>query len=127
MSDIDALSAWSYERGEAPLTVAVDRVSTLLDVWINLAAGPAGTGLPAAWPDVSTQTAANKVVGMLLDAGWTPPSEDAVAAAVAQVKADEELHARRMASLTEVQRAELVQHCLDHGEMPSWWPPEVPS
>lgn len=82
--DLDYLTACRYANGDDPLTVAEEQAVMLLDVRHHLLhERELKNRLPRlpAWPDLSDAAVARKFVGWLLDAGWTPPSPETVAAA----------------------------------------------
>lgn len=88
-SDLGYLSRWSYARGADPIDVAVQGSTTLIEVWVNLQVREAN-GVPRlpAWQDISHVALARKIVGDLLDAGWSPPSDDVLAEAKRRVNPD---------------------------------------
>lgn len=77
---LNYLAAWCYANGHDPLRVAEMRVTTLLEVHAAITERGSATPLPA-WSDLSRDALARKIVGDLLDAGWTPPDEATLAAA----------------------------------------------
>jgi hypothetical protein len=85
---IDYLAASAYRDGADAVTVAVDRIALIAETWDRV--GCARSVDPQAfpgpmWADLSLEAVACKVVGALLNAGWTPPGPDTIAAAVADL------------------------------------------
>jgi hypothetical protein len=118
--DIDYLTACSYASGMDPIQAAEERIATLLDV-ATVVAGRAARGLPPlpAWPDASPEAIARKVLGLLLDAGWQPPSDETVQAAGAKVRADRERFDAWWTALTESDRDQIRDHYERHNEFPA--------
>lgn len=87
-TSIDYIAALGYRDGVDTITVGTDRVALLVETWdrIGCAREANPDAFPGAvWADLSIAAVARKVLGSLLDAGWTPPGPDAIAAAVAQL------------------------------------------
>lgn len=85
---IDYLAANSYRDGSDAVTVATDRVAVLLDAWERVTTtreGNPGAFPGAVWADTSPAAVSRRVLGALLDVGWTPPGPQVIAAAVAQL------------------------------------------
>lgn len=80
--DMDFLSAAMLAGGRSPIQVAELRVAQLLEVR-GILLGREANGHPRlpAWQDLSNDALARKVVGLLMDAGWRPPSDAEVEAA----------------------------------------------
>ncbi|TAK32284.1 MAG: hypothetical protein EPO40_02875 [Myxococcaceae bacterium] len=76
-SGFDYLAASAHASGKDPIDWAVLIVGNLLTARATCT-GRAERGLPPlpCWPDTSDAAVARKVVGFLLDAGWTPPSTE---------------------------------------------------
>lgn len=74
-SDIDGLSKWAYESGRDPIEWAAQTVYTEFDVWltVRIARETDPDSFPAYGPHASLKNLSNRVIGNLLDAGWTPP------------------------------------------------------
>ena len=76
MSDIDALSRSAYASGTDPVDWACTLAELQIDALQLITAARADN--PAAYPvfqmELSPAATARRVVGLLLDAGWTPPA-----------------------------------------------------
>jgi len=67
MNDIDFLAAFAYSTGQDPIDYAAENV---IRAHINAHLHPAG------FPgdiDPATDSLSRRILGDLLDAGWTPP------------------------------------------------------
>ncbi|GAA0853319.1 hypothetical protein ACFQVD_26725 [Streptosporangium amethystogenes subsp. fukuiense] len=77
MTDIDPLAKVAYERGYHPIAFAEMKVKVLIDAHSNVITGRAVN--PDAFPDfpveLTSSALASRIVGELLDAGWTAPGE----------------------------------------------------
>jgi hypothetical protein len=77
-SDIGALHTLAYEQGRDVIDHAVEYVAMFLDVMTMIRSSRAEN--PAYFPgygsDVSLDHFARRIVGLMLDAGWTPPTID---------------------------------------------------
>jgi len=62
-----------YDEGADPIEVAVSLVAIDLEIRDLVAAGEVHPGVPIALLDQSDAAYARRIVGKLLDAGWTPP------------------------------------------------------
>jgi hypothetical protein len=75
MSDIDAMAKFAYDHGTSPLDWAERHVNDLIDVhitvWSSRLQDPAT--FPAYSLDLTTEALARRILGELLDAGWTIP------------------------------------------------------
>ena len=91
MTNIDALSAASYARGEDPIDVAIQIAEIQIYVLGEVERGRSEN--PASFPgfvgDTTSRALAGRIIGHLLDAGWTPPSTDHIAALRRQIKSEE--------------------------------------
>jgi hypothetical protein len=74
-SDIDALAAFAYRSGTDPLDWALYMVKTAIEVHVTVATGRAEnpTSFPAYCLPLTIDGLGNSIIGILLDAGWTPP------------------------------------------------------
>jgi hypothetical protein len=74
-NDIDFLARHAYGLGIDPVDYAEGYVTSAIDVHLNVAASRFED--PATFPgyclDLTTGALARRIVGILLDAGWTPP------------------------------------------------------
>lgn len=120
MSRVDNyLAAHEYAEGTDPITAAEGQAVILLNIR-RVAAQRIALGrapLPA-WVDVSHQAVARKLIGWMLDAGWSPPSNDDIADAKQWV---EDYDARWMAwwmSLSDEQQARFAEVYGTTGEYP---------
>lgn len=118
--DIDYATAAWYANGNEPLDVAEQRTALLLEAAEDMAER-AARGLPAlpSWPDTGHRAVARKILGLLLDAGWRPPSDEAVQAAVAKVHAEQDRVDAWWATLGEHDRRRAREHYERHGEFPA--------
>ena len=84
MSDIDPISLSSYSLGRDPIDLAIDLAA--IHIEITQAVAAARTENPAHFPGVTweptTPVLARRIIGALLDAGWTPPTQETIAAAL---------------------------------------------
>jgi len=75
MTDISALDRYAYEHGHDPLSWAEYITGSLIDVHLTVI--EARLDDPGAFPGYSIeptiQALASRIVGALLDAGWTRP------------------------------------------------------
>lgn len=82
MSDIDGASLVAYRNGRDPIDWAADLAEIEMDVLLSVRRARAAD--PAAFPgyvgDLTLESCARKIVGSLLEAGWTPPERKDVAA-----------------------------------------------
>lgn len=73
--DPDGLAAYAYSIGVDPIDHAVQIAQINLDVYITVCAAryenPAA--FPGYDPEPRIEKTARRIVGELLDAGWTPP------------------------------------------------------
>jgi hypothetical protein len=73
--DIDGLAKFAYDRGEDPLDYAIGRTATFISINATVIAARAKD--PASFPgyplDASPEMVARRIIGTLLDSGWTPP------------------------------------------------------
>jgi hypothetical protein len=73
--DIDGLDDWAYALGKDPLVYAETSTATLISAHELVIASRAED--PATFPgyslDLSTEALARRIIGTLMDAGWTPP------------------------------------------------------
>lgn len=120
MSDsIDDLSGSAYGGGMDPLDWATHLVASLLSARSTCQQRELN-GLPplAAWPDVSDQAVARKVLGHLLDAGWTPPTDAAVREAAARSVAARARFDAWWSTVPAADRDRAVEHYSRTGEWP---------
>ena len=76
MSDICFLARFAYDHGTTPLDYAIEHViQTHVDAYLTVLTGRiAQPGrFPGYDPGLNTAVLARRIVGDLLDAGWTPP------------------------------------------------------
>ncbi len=76
MTDISTLARWAYDHGRSPIDyAAADVIQTHIDAWLTICA--ARIQDPASFPGyvlpLTTETLSCRILGDLLDAGWTPP------------------------------------------------------
>ena len=75
MSDISALDRYAYEHGHHPLDWAEYVVGSLIDVHLTVVGDRLDD--PDSWPgytiEPTIEALASRILGELLDAGWTPP------------------------------------------------------
>lgn len=120
--DIDALAAAGHAEGQDAIEVAVQRVALMLEVRDQVLESRSEN--PATFPAFGS--AAPKVVGRrilagLLDAGWSPPSNDAVQKAAERSRAASARYDTWMASLSPEDKARALEHYGTTGE----WPPDL--
>lgn len=119
MTDIDNLPAMLYGLGEDAIDVAIEAARTHIWVRDEVLAGRAED--PNAFPgygEDDATTIAARIVGDLLGAGWTPPSEEAVKAAAASSQAKTARFEAWLGSLTTVQRNYAMDYYAKNGEFP---------
>jgi len=77
MTDINPLARLAYEQGYTPIAFAEMSVRVLIEAHSNVITGRAIN--PDAFPDfpieLTASALASRIVGTLLDAGWTAPGE----------------------------------------------------
>ena len=75
MSDIQGLAKFAYDRGIRLLDWAEGHITQIIDV--HLTVWPSRLTDPGTFPgyaiDLTTEALARRILGELLDAGWTPP------------------------------------------------------
>lgn len=76
MNDLGFLAQFAYDHGTDPVDYAIENViEGHLKVYLTVLAArvmdPAG--FPIYDPDLSTAVLSRRILGDLLDAGWTPP------------------------------------------------------
>jgi hypothetical protein len=75
MSDIDGLAQFAYDRGADPVDYAEGHITQLLEV--HLLVWATREDDPSAFPgyciELTLGAAARRIIGAMLDAGWTPP------------------------------------------------------
>lgn len=76
MSDISAIATWAYAQDHDPIGYAEGLVNDLIEVHLTVAA--ARLDDPAAFPgyciEPGIEPLARRILGELLDAGWTMPT-----------------------------------------------------
>lgn len=105
MTDIDALSAGAYASGTDPIDWACNLIETQIDAWdvIRRERVHSPNAYPVYIVPLTYPALARQVVALLLNAGWTAPSDDTIQQVVADhnaaVKATiDELAAGRLPS-----------------------------
>lgn len=90
MSDIDDLAAMFYAAGTDPIDYAVGVVADFLAVLIDITtARRADPGAYAGYGrDASPEHMGRRVIAGLLNAGWTPPSDEERTAAIRRARAE---------------------------------------
>lgn len=75
MSDIGPVSRRAYEVGWSPVDWAIEGVAMALGVHLDVAVSRAEdpAACPGYYTDLTFAALARRIVGGLLDAGWTPP------------------------------------------------------
>lgn len=76
MSDIDFLARFAYRNGMDPIDYAVHGViESNIDAHLTIRAARAmnSESFPAYWRDLTTAALSRRILGDLMDAGWTPP------------------------------------------------------
>ncbi len=118
MTDICALSAAQYAAGRSPIEVAEVAITSLL--LVRDAAARRSPDLPPlpAWPTTDDEALARKIIGGLLDAGWTPPTDTAITEAARRSNTRREQLRQWRESLTDEQRATVLEHYSQTGEYP---------
>lgn len=78
-NDIDFLAQHAYRSGEDPIDYALSIVTVQIDAHRDVVTGRADD--PRLYPfygdDLDSGGLARRIVGQLLDAGWTPPVKPA--------------------------------------------------
>lgn len=76
MSDISGLAKYAYAHGQDPVDYAEDLIAILIRVHATVAADRLDN--PASWPGYDIpegiEPLARRILGELLDAGWTIPA-----------------------------------------------------
>ena len=76
--DIDGLDKVAYEQGRDPIDWATQKTVSFIDAHVDVSV--ARLSNPAAFPGycipLTFEALARRIVGGLLDAGWTPPVID---------------------------------------------------
>lgn len=74
--DIDGLDKYAYEQGRDPIDWAVQKAQSFIDAHVEVSV--ARMTNPAAFPfyclPLTFEALARRIVGGLLDAGWTAPT-----------------------------------------------------
>lgn len=80
MTDIDPTAAAAYADGTDPIEWAETITENLLMIHDEVTAGRAAdpTSFPGVPGDFSREGSARRVVGALLNAGWTPPTAEQI-------------------------------------------------
>ena len=76
MTDISFLAEFAYDQGVDPIDYAVHGViESHVDVNLTIRAARAENpvSFPGYWADLSTAALSRRILGDLMDAGWTPP------------------------------------------------------
>lgn len=76
MSDIDHLALYAYHRGIDPMKWAEDHITTMIDFHQQVIAARAtdhGIAFPGYPIDLTVDALTCRILGELLDAGWTCP------------------------------------------------------
>jgi len=71
--DIDPISRIRYQEGVDPIEHAVYLVAIDLDIRELVLTGQVHPGVPIALLDQSDEAYARRIIGKLMDAGWSPP------------------------------------------------------
>ena len=71
--DLGVLASIAYDAGISPLDFAEEQVTIQLGVYLTVMAVGEQMGFPLDAADLSIGAAARRILGALLDAGWTPP------------------------------------------------------
>jgi hypothetical protein len=94
MSEIEYLAASAYAKRVDPIEWGVGIVRDFIDLFLEINAARCAN--PDAFPgygsDASPEHMARRALAGLLDAGWSPPSPEAVAEARAWVIAEHRRH-----------------------------------
>lgn len=76
MTDINFLARFAYTNGIDPIDYAAHGIiQAHVDVHLAICAGRAENpaSYPGYWRDLTTAALSRRILGDLLDAGWTPP------------------------------------------------------
>jgi len=73
MTDICERARIAYDLGIDPIDYAETELTTLIGVHLSLASVCADLGVDAPVGTLTTGAMSRRILGSLLDAGWTPP------------------------------------------------------
>ena len=73
MTDICERARIAYDCGVNPIDYAETELTTLIGVHLGLAAVCADLGVDAPPGSLTTGAMSRRILGNLMDAGWTPP------------------------------------------------------
>jgi hypothetical protein len=73
--DIDGLSQWAYDNGQDPIDYAASTVYIAFEAWMHVRIGRERDpeSFPGYGPDATLKNLSLRIIGRLLDAGWTAP------------------------------------------------------
>ena len=74
MTDICERARIAYDLGISPIDYAETELATLIGVHLGLASMCADLDVPAPEGTLTVGAMSRRILGSLLDAGWTPPS-----------------------------------------------------
>lgn len=119
MTHIDHVPAQFYALGEDAIDVAINAAETHIRVRDEVRAGRLFNpeSFPVYGSDDPNRIAA-RIIGDLLGAGWRPPSDDDVKAAVDDQVASAERYNAWFTGLTNRQRNYAMGYFATHGEFP---------
>lgn len=120
MTDIDHLAAQSYSLGKDAIAVAIDGAAIHLQLRDVVRAGRAED--PTSFPGygkTDEDSIAARIIGELLGAGWTPPTDEAIKAAADGARAASERFQTWIDGLTNNQREYAMGYFGEHGVFPS--------
>lgn len=74
--DIDALARFAYEHGQSPIDHAIMLAETEIQVMQEIRTGRQTdpSTFPGYFLATDNRASATRIVGLLIEAGWTPPT-----------------------------------------------------
>lgn len=119
MTHIDTIPAEFYAHGKDALDVAIEAAELHLNLRDQVREARSEDARSFAFYGADdAKTIATRIVGDLIGAGWTPPSDEDIKAAAGESRAASEIFDKWKAGLTINQRNYAFDHFSRHGEFP---------
>ena len=78
MSDIEPVHRWAYRDGQDPIEWAAFLAALHIKARDEAQAGQIAPGVAITLLDLDDTAVGRRIVASLLDAGWTPPTAEAI-------------------------------------------------